>query len=336
MRICIYGAGAVGGMLGGELARVGHDVTLIGRGAHIEAVRAKGLTVDMHGDVRHTSPAVATDPAEAGRQDLVIMLMKGHHVPAAATRIAPLLGPDTPVVAAQNGIPWWYFYKIGGAHEGRTLAAVDPGRIAWTAIGPERVLGGVLYGSCEVIEPGFVRHEGASRSMVVGEPDGSISPRAREVAEAFAKTDVKIPVTDDIRRAVWIKLMANLSGSVLNALTRSTVVQLSHDDGCQPISANMLRELAAVASSLGVDLASAVEARLEAPRSKSQHKTSLLQDLERGRPMEIDPIAGAVAEMGRLTGTKTPWIDAMYALIRLLAETTGAYAPNAAFRLAVA
>jgi 2-dehydropantoate 2-reductase len=334
MKIAIYGAGAVGSLFGNELARVGHDVTLIGRGAHIAAVRDRGLTVIMNGETRATRPRAVTDPAQAGPQDLVVMVVKGHQVPAAAARIAPLLAPDTPVVAAQNGIPWWYFHKVGGTYEGRTLNAIDPGGVAWHAIGPDRVIGGVIDAACAIVEPGVVDHHQKHRSLVIGEPDGSLSPRLARIAEAFAATDVEVPQSATIRQAIWNKLLSNVGVSMLCVLTRGTVGQVNFDPGAFAVAAKLMREMQAVAASVGVDIAKSVESRISNPPPSAVHKPSTLQDLERGRPMEIDPICGAVAEIARLTGTPAPWIDAIYALVRLLAETQGCYPPNPAFKLA--
>jgi 2-dehydropantoate 2-reductase len=333
MKIAIYGAGAVGSLFGNELARVGHDVTLIGRGAHIAAVRDKGLTVIMNGEARSTRPRAVADPAAAGPQDLVIMVVKGHQVPAAATAIAPLLGTETPVVAAQNGIPWWYFHKIGGAHVGRVLDAVDPCGIAWNAIGPSRAIGGVIDAACAIVEPGVVDHHQKHRSLTIGEPDGTQSPRLAAIADAFAATEIGTPQSSDIRQAIWNKLLSNVGLSMLCVLTRGTVGDVNFDPGAFAVATRLMREMQAVAAAVGVDIAASVDDRIANAPPSTAHKPSTLQDLERGRPMEIDPICGAVAEIARLTGMKTPWIDSIYALVRLLAEKTGCYPPNPAFNL---
>lgn len=333
MKIAIFGAGAVGSLFGNELARVGHDVTLIGRGMHIAAVRDNGLTVLMNGEERSTRPRAATIPADAGPQDLVIMVVKGHQVPAAAAQIAPLLMPDTPVVAAQNGIPWWYFHKIGGKYEGRMLDAIDPGGVAWNAIGPERVIGGVIDAACAIVAPGVVDHHQKHRSLVIGEPGGTLSPRLARIADAFAATDIDTPQSTTIRKAIWNKLLSNVGISMLCVLTRGTVGQVNFDPGAFAVAKRLMREMQAVAAAVGVDIADAVDSRIDNLPPSTVHKPSTLQDLERGRPMEIDPICGAVAEIARLTGTRTPWIDAIYALVRLLAETQGCYPPNPAFSL---
>ncbi len=333
MKICIFGAGAIGGLIGGELARVGHDVTLIGRGPHFAAIRAGGLTVRINGEQRHTRPACAEDPAEAGAQDLVIFVLKAHHVPAAAARVAPLLGPDTPVVAAQNGIPWWYFHKSGGDFEGVTLKAVDPERNAWQGIGPERVIGAVINGSCEVVEPGVIEHHQTRRALTIGEPDGAESARCRAIAEAFAATDIDTPISADIRLDLWTKLLSNVGFSQACVLTRSALGEVNGDAGCFALGKRLMFEVAAVSGGIGVDLDDAVAKRIGSGPVASGHKPSTLQDLELGRPMEIDSMVGAVAEMGRMAGVPTPFIDTVYALLRRLAEKTGTYPDNPAFAL---
>lgn len=333
MKICIYGAGAIGGLIGGELMRVGHDVTLIGRGPHLAAIRSRGLTVRIDGEDRHTRPACADGPAEAGPQDLVIFLLKAHHVPAAAALAAPMLGPDTPVVAAQNGIPWWYFHQAGGEFEGHTLKAVDPARQAWQGIGPERVIGAVINGSCQVVEPGVIEHHQPRRAFTIGEPDGAVTARCREIADAFAATDIDAPISTDIRLDLWSKLLSNVGFSTACVLTRSTLGDVNGDAGCFALSKRLMFEMAAVSRGIGIDLDDAVAKRIGAGPVASAHKPSTLQDLELGRPMEIDSMVGAVAEMGRMVGVPTPFIDTVYALLRRLAEKTGTYPDNPAFTL---
>ena len=333
MKICIFGAGAMGSMYGGELARAGHHVTLIARGPHLAAIRANGLTVGLKGEERHTRPDATDDASQPGPQDLVIFTLKGHHVPGAATGVAPLLGPGTVVVAAQNGIPWWYFHKLGGRHEGHTLNSVDPGRKAWDGIGPGRVIGGVINSSCEVVEPGVIRHVGGARSLTLGEPDGSKSARLAHIAAAFADTDIDTPATGDIRHAIWAKLISNLAISQTCVLTRSTLGEVNGDPGCFSLAVKLMREAEAVSGAIGVDLAAAVAERITGDPISTQHKPSTLQDLERGRPLEIDPMVGAVAEIGRLAGVATPYVDTMYAILRRLAQKTGCYFDNPAFSL---
>lgn len=333
MKICIFGAGAVGSLLGGELARVGQQVTLIARGPHLAAMRANGLTTLFNGEERLSHPTCTDDPSEAGPQDAVIFVVKAHQLAAAARAAAPLIGPGTTIVAAQNGIPWWYFHKHGGAFEGHHLNAVDPDGRIWHALGPDRVLGGVINGSCAMLAPGRVSHHQKNRSLTMGTPDGSDDAGARAIADAFGETDVGAPITGDIRRATWHKLLSNLAGSMLSVLTLSNLGQVGNDPGLRALSERLLREMEAVAGGLGLDISTEVATRIADNPHNSTHKPSTLQDFEAGRPMEIDAIIGAVAEMGRLGGTPTPMIDSVYALLRQLGTATGSYPDNPAFAL---
>lgn len=332
MKICIYGAGAIGSLIGSELARAGHQVTLIGRGPHLAAMNANGLTVRMNGGERHTRPACTEDAAEAGVQDLVIFVLKAHQVAIAAEHVGPLLGPKTPVVAAQNGIPWWYFHKSGGGgFEDHVLNAVDPDRCAWRLIGPGRVIGAVINGSCVVVEPGVVEHHQKTRALMIGEPDGTRSARCLEIVDAFAATDFEIPITENIRLELWTKLLSNVGLSMICVLTRSTLGEVNNDAACFALSKRLMAEMALVSGRLGVDLDAAVATRIASQPVSNAHKPSTLQDLELGRPMEIDAMVGAVIEMGRMVDQPTPYLDAIYALLRRLAEKTGTYPPNPAF-----
>ena len=331
MKICIYGAGAIGSLVGSELTRGGHQVTLIGRGAHLAAIKANGLTIRMNGEERLTRPACTEDAAEAGVQDLVIFVLKAHQVAIAAQNIAPLLGPETAVVAAQNGIPWWYFHKSGGGFEDHGLSAVDPERRAWRLIGPDRVIGAVINGSCVVVEPGVVEHHQKTRALMIGEPDGTLSARCQGIADAFAATDFDIPITGDIRLELWTKLLSNVGLSMICVLTRSTLGEANNDAACFALSKRLMYEMAAVSKKFGVNLDAAVATRIASQRVSNAHKPSTLQDLELGRPMEIDAMVGAVIEMGRMVDQPPPYLDAIYDLLRRLAEKTGTYPPNPAF-----
>jgi len=338
MKITIFGAGATGSMIGGELARAGGAVTLIARGAHLEAMRANGLTVNMNGEERVTHPACTDDPAAVGVQDAVIFTVKAHHAADAAEAAAPLIGPDTVVVAAQNGIPWWYFHGTGDAFEGHRLRSVDSDRRVWNAIGPERVLGGVINGSCALPRPGYVNHTMKKRSLAIGEPtknsEGGSSERAERLAAAFAGTDIDAPLAENIRRNIWVKLLSNVAGATLCVLTRSTHGQVHGDPGCRAIEIAMMREAGAVAAGLGIDISTEIETRVaNNTPGNSPHKPSTLQDLEAGKMMEVDDIIGAVAEIARLVGADTPVIDMVYALVRRLAEAEGCYPGDGRFVL---
>jgi len=331
MKICIFGAGAVGGMIGGELARVGHDITLIARGPHLAAIRANGLTVIMNGEHRHTTPFATDNPAEAGRQDVVIFVVKAHHMAAAAQQAQPLLGPDTLIIAAQNGIPWWYRHGLDGPLANTTLTAIDPDDAVWRALGPERVIGAVINGSCSLEAPGIVDHHQRDRSLTIGEPLGGISQRCKDLAALFTETDIEVPIVEDIRLAIWSKLLNNIGVSTLCVLTRAPLGKVNGDPRCFAMAIQIMEETAKVAARLGIDLSSAIAARIKGGPVSTTHKPSTLQDFEAARPMEIDALVGVVIEIARLVDEPTPVIDNLYAMLRRLAEETGTYPANPDF-----
>lgn len=334
MKICIFGAGAVGSMIGGELARVGQEVTLITRGPHLKAIQENGLTVNMNGTEHHTRPACTDDPGAPGTQDFVIFTVKAHQAADAAEQAAPLMGPDTTIVAAQNGVPWWYFHATGDSFEGHRLKSVDADRRIWYAIDPERVLGGMINGSCGISKPGYVNHTQKYRALTIGEPAGSGSDRCEALAGAFAKTDIDMPVATDIRHVVWTKLLSNIAGSMLCVLTRGTQGETASDPACRALAASIMREAGTIAAALDIDLSREITAKIadEGPRN-SPHKPSTLQDLEAGKAMEVDDIVGAVAEIGRLVGVESPMIETIYTLLRRTAEVAGCYPGDGSFNL---
>lgn len=333
MKVCIFGAGAVGGMIGGELARVGHEVTLIARGPHLAAIQANGLTVIMNGEHRHTTPFATDNPAEAGIQDVVIFVVKAHHLADAAQQAQPLLGPNTLIVAAQNGIPWWYRHGLEGLLASTTLAAIDSGDVVWNTLGPERVIGAVINGSCALEAPGIIDHHQLDRSLTIGEPRGAVSQRCKDFAELFAHTDIEVPVVEDIRLALWSKLLNNIGVSTLCVLTRAPLGKVNGDPRCFAMAIQIMQETARVAARLGIDLSDSVAARVKGGPVSTTHKPSTLQDFEAGRPMEIDALVGVVIEIARLVDEPTPVIDNLYALLRRLAEETGTYPANPDFVL---
>jgi len=324
MRIAIYGAGAIGGYLGAELAHAGYDVSLIARGPHLAAIREKGLTL-LIGEATRTAKIRATDrPAELGAQDYVFVTVKANAAPALVEPMRPLLGPDTAVVTAMNGIPWWYFYKLPGPFENRWLDSVDPGGAQWNGIGPERAIGCVVYPAAEVAAPGIVRHISLNR-FSLGEPDGSKSERVQRLADALIKSNFSAPVRTDIRDEIWIKLWGNLSFNPISALTHATLDQMANDPNVRAVIRDMMLEAKTVAERLGVRFAIDVERRIDGAGRIAGHKTSMLQDLESRRPMEIDPLVAAVQEMARLTGVATPTVDLVLSLVRAKARTAGLY-----------
>jgi 2-dehydropantoate 2-reductase len=324
MKICIYGAGAIGGLLGARLAKSGEDVTLIARGPHLAAMRERGLKVTGFGGDFTVTPRATDDPAEAGPQDYVIVALKAHAVPEIAERMAPLLGPKTAVVMAVNGVPWWYFFGREDAFKDRRLPAVDPGDRQWRFIGPERVIGCVVYPAAEVMAPGELRHVEGDR-LTLGEPDDSRSERVLALSRALIAAGLKAPVKTDIRTEIWVKLWGNVAFNPLSALTGGTLKQLCEDAGTRNVARVMMQEAEAIANKLGVKMPISVEKRIDGAAGVGEHKTSMLQDFERGRPVELDAVVGAVSELGQLVGEPTPMIDAIYAMTRHKAVRAGLY-----------
>jgi 2-dehydropantoate 2-reductase len=322
MRICVYGAGAIGGYLGCQLALAGQDVTLIARGPHLAALRARGVRLLIDGEERVARPHATDDPSEAGPQDYVIVTLKAHSVPAITDALQPLLGPDSVVVWAVNGVPWWYFYGLAGPWEGRRLDSVDPDGSQWDKIGPERVLGCVVYPAAEVVEPGVIRHIEGNR-FTLGEPNGEKSERVRRLAQAFIAAGLRAPVRR-VRDEIWVKLWGNLSFNPISALTLETLDVVATDAGTRAVARAMMVEAQAIGEKLGVRFAVDVDRRIEGAAAVGSHRTSMLQDLERGRPMEIDALVTAVQEMGRLVGVETPTIDTVLALVQQRARVAGA------------
>ena len=324
MKICIFGAGAIGGYMGVKLAQAGADVSLVARGPHLAAMKANGLRlIEEDGEV--TVPVTASDdPADLGEQDYVVVTLKAHSVPPVVPKMAPLLGPNSTVVSGVNGVPWWYFHKIGGDLEGTRLETVDPGNAQWDGFGPDRVLGCVVYPAAEVIEPGVIKHIEGNR-FSLGEPDGSKSDRAMALSKALAAAGLKAPVRPRLRDEIWVKLWGNLSFNPISALTHATLDVLCTDPGSRSVARGMMVEAQAVAESLGVKFPIDVDRRIEGGAAVGAHRTSMLQDLDLGRPMEIDALVASVQELGRVTGTPTPTIDTVLSLVQARARVAGLY-----------
>jgi 2-dehydropantoate 2-reductase len=316
MKICIYGAGAIGGYLGAQLAGTNAEVSLVARGPHLAAMRERGLTV-LSGDGRRTVPVTCTDdPRTLGPQDYVIITLKAHSTLPVVDHLKPLLGKDTALVTAQNGILWWYFHAFPGPLRDRHLDAADPGGRIWRALGPERAIGCVVYPSCEIVEPGVVRHIEGTRFMV-GEPDGSKSERVTALSEVLTAAGLKAPVRKKIRDDIWLKLLGNATFNPVSVLTRATLEQMGRHPEARDIIRRMMTEAVAVATALGVSFAMDIEKRIDAAVDVGAHRTSMLQDFEQGRPLELDALVAAVTEMGRLVSVPTPTIDGILALVRL-------------------
>ncbi len=324
MKICIFGAGAIGGYMGAKLAAAGADVSLVARGPHLAAMRENGLTL-IEEDARTTVPVtVSDDPSDLGPQDYVIVTLKAHSVPPVVPVMQPLIGPDSTVVSGVNGVPWWYFHRIGGPLEGTRLETVDPGNAQWDGFGPDRVLGCVVYPAAEVSEPGVVRHIEGNR-FSLGEPDGSKSERALALSKALAAAGLRAPVRPRLRDEIWVKLWGNLSFNPISALTHATLDVLCTDPGTRAVARAMMIEAQEIAEKLGVKFPIDVDRRIDGAAAVGAHRTSMLQDLDAGRPMEIDALLGSVQELGVVTETPTPTIDTVLALVKLRARVDGLY-----------
>jgi 2-dehydropantoate 2-reductase len=324
MKIAVIGAGAIGGYVGVQLALAGEDVTFMVRGANLDAIRKNGMRLIMSdGTERRAEQVRATnDYAEAGVQDIVVLAMKANQVESIANDVPKLFGADTVVVTMQNGIPYWYFHNHGGELAGSVVRSVDPHGLIADSVPPERVIGCVVYPASELIAPGVVRHIEGDR-FPVGELDGSASSRVRGVSECLARAGFKAPVLDNIRAEIWLKLWGNLTFNPISALTRATLVDICQHLGTRALAAAMMTEAQAVAQKLGITFRVDLDKRIAGAEKVGKHKTSMLQDVEAGRALELDALVGSVVELGRLTGTPTPHIDAVYALTSLLAQNIG-------------
>jgi 2-dehydropantoate 2-reductase len=328
MKICVFGAGAVGGFVAAELASAGHDVSVIARGAHLDAIRNNGITLESGGKTKLAKVRASQKPADIGPQDFVFVAAKGQSMGAVADAIAPLLGPDTPVVAAQNGIPWWFTYKHGGALDGRALAAVDPnGRIAGT-IGLQRAIGCVITTASAVTGPGVISHRGG-RVFAVGEPDGSETARVQRFSDAMRQAGFDAPVKPRIRDEVWTKLWGNISFSQIALLTGSGLATLAKNPGTAALARRIMEETQAVGEASGARFGGSIDQRIQVTTGIGDHKTSILVDLDSGRPVEIDAQVGAVIEIARILNVPVPTIELIYALVRQRAESAGCYTRGA-------
>ncbi len=325
MKICIFGAGAIGGYMAVEIASAGYDICVIARGAHLEAIKQNGLTLHINGQVKNVKIPASDNPTDFGPQDYVICALKAHQSLESADKFAPLLGPDTAVVTAMNGIPWWYFYKEGGKFEGHHLESVDAGAKQWNLIGPERAIGCVVDPACEVIAPGVIKHEKFNR-FIIGEPDGTESERVKTLQKILTDAGFDAPIRNAIRWNVWLKLWGNVCYNPISALTHAPLDKIT-SGALKEVCRKAMYETKAVTEALDVFIPEdMIERRLTVAGKAVGHKMSMLQDLERGRSMgEIDALVAVVHEMGQLTGIATPTVDILLALAQERGRQAGLY-----------
>ena len=330
MTFAVVGAGAIGGYIGACLARAGADVVLFARGPHLAAMRERGLRViGTPGEVEDfdVQPRVAATLDEIGPVDVVIVGLKAHQLTGIASSLRVLFKPDTIVVSTQNGIPWWYFQRLGGPMDGWTLESVDPGGVIAAAIDPSRVIGSLAYFATELSAPGVIRHVEGNR-LSLGELDGSRSARARAIAEVLIAGGLRSPVSARFRHEVWVKLLGNVAFNPISALTRATLEGIVRHPQVGPLVREVMTETTAVAEAVGIEMPISIDQRMAGAEKVGAHKTSMLQDLEAGRPMEIDAVAGAVVELGARLGISMPATRAVYACVKLLAANPPPAASN--------
>ena len=325
MKICIYGAGAIGGHLAARLHRAGADVSVIARGAHLAAIQANGLTVRAIDGEYRAAVAASADPADFGPQDAVFVTVKAPALAAVAASIAPLLGPKTPVAFVMNGIPWWYFNHLLGPHQGKSLPRIDPNDRLRQALGPGRAVGGVVYSASAVTAPGIVEVEQPKSRVILGEPDGTVSDRVRTLASLISKGGISGETTSAIRTEIWNKLISNLAGGTLAVLTGGAPKGVYVEPAAEQAALRMMQEATAIAQALGADPTTDHQRRIAGQRSMD-HKPSILQDLELGRPMEIDGLFDAPLVLARMTGVAAPTLELLVALCKLRARSAGLYA----------
>ncbi|MDH3597666.1 MAG: 2-dehydropantoate 2-reductase [Rhodospirillales bacterium] len=319
MKICIVGAGAIGGLMGARFALAGEEVTLVDQGAHLAAIRKNGLKLIWEdGSEAVARNVTATDKlAEAGPQDLVILALKAHYLEQVARQVPALMGPETVIVTVQNGIPWWYFHKHGGPHDGHRLESLDPTGVLSKNIDGDRIVGCVVYPAADVPEPGVIHHVEGDR-FPIGELDGSESARVQGLYDLLVKAGFRSRVLDDIRSEIWLKAWGNLSFNPISALTHATLAEICQFRDTRDLAAAMMAESQAIAEALGITFRHTIEKRIAGAESVGAHKTSMLQDVELGRSLEVEALMGAVLELGGLTGIPAPSIKAVYACVKLL------------------
>jgi 2-dehydropantoate 2-reductase len=322
MRFLIAGAGAIGGYIGAKMARAGKDVTLFARGRHLQAMQERGLRVlSAEGDFE-VHPQVIGNLQGAGPFDVIFLGVKAHGLTQLAPQLKPLIGENTTVVSTQNGVPWWYFQSGAGEFSGIQLAGVDPGGVIAASIDPQRVVASIVYLGTDIAEPGVIRHTEGNR-ITLGEPDGTRSDRCRLIAEALIQAGLRCPVTTRIRHEIWVKILGNVAFNPISALTRATLAAMARDPGVNGIVRGIMAEVEAVAAKLGLELPISIDQRIAGAERVGEHKTSMLQDLEAGRPLELEAVVGAVVELGERLGVPMPHTKTVYACTRLLEATKG-------------
>ncbi|MDJ0950147.1 MAG: 2-dehydropantoate 2-reductase [Alphaproteobacteria bacterium] len=322
MKICVVGAGAIGGLMGAKLALAGNEVTLVDQGPQLEAIQKEGLKLIWEDGGEHVvTDIAATDTlAEAGLQDLVILALKAHYLEQVAREVPALLGPETMIVTVQNGIPWWYFHRHGGPFDGHRLKSLDPGGVLEKHIDGDRIVGCVVYPAAAVVEPGVVRHVEGDR-FPVGELDGTETPRVRTLKALLEQAGFRSRILDDIRSEIWLKAWGNLSFNPISALTHATMESICRFPETRRLAETMMREAQDIAHKLGITFRHTIEKRIEGAESVGAHKTSMLQDVELGRSLEVEALIGAILELGALSETPAPSIEAVYACVKLLNRT---------------
>ena len=320
MKVCIFGAGAIGGYLGFGLAEAGVDVSLIARGAHLDAIRRQGLTLQIEGQTKTVRMPCSDDATDFGRQDFVVIALKAHSIPDAVESMLPLLDDETTVVTSSNGLPYWFFDVDGIPYQGTTLAILDPGGRQRRYLRPTRAVGCVVFPATEIVAPGVIRHEHGGK-FPIGEPDGRHSTRIEHLHNMLEAAGFEAPIRSDIRDELWLKLWGNQCFNPVSALTGATIDVVTTDPGTRATCLSMMREMHAIGERLGLHLRVDAERRLAGAAALGPHKMSMLQDLERGRPMEVEALVGVIQDLGRLVGMPTPTVDTVLSLIRLRARS---------------
>jgi len=319
MKFLIVGAGAIGAYIGARMARVGLDVTLFARGPHLKAMQEHGVQVkSAEGDFQ-VKPKIVGSLEEAGQADVVFLGVKAHSLPQLAPQLKPVMGPETTVVSTQNGIPWWYFQGFGGEAEGIHLERIDPGGLISSVIEARRVVGSIVYFSTEIAAPGVVQHTEGNR-ISIGEPDGARSDRCRRIAEALIASGLRCPITTHIRQEIWVKLLGNASLNPVSALTHATLVQMVRDPDVSAVIRKIMQEVESVSRKLGMEMPVSIDQRMAGAEKVGEHKTSMLQDLEAGRPMELEALVGSVVELGERLEIPMPYTRTVYSCAKLLAQ----------------